>query len=213
MSARSLIAVVALGLAPACGGGGGGGGGGTVIVDDTDPVDETVNVGLDVGAGLAELSLNELVGNDYLVQIGMTATILASHNDGEIAEADLAAQLVDDPEIFAFANQLILEHEDLNVDLDGTLRFYGVGYFPSDTADQLAAQASADIGDLRGTPPGDVDFVFVEAQVINHAAAQVLLDQLYEVIGPGDMGDFILDSIDVNDLHLAEAEVLLSTFY
>jgi hypothetical protein len=157
--------------------------------------------------------LNELVGNDFLVQIGMTGTILASFNDGEIAESDLAAQLVDDLEIFDFANQLIIDHEDLNFELDSVLRFYGVGYFPSDTADAIAAQTSVNVGVLRGTPPGEVEFIYVENQVINHAAALVLLDQLFVVIGPGDMGDFILDTQDLVDIHLAEAESLLATFY
>jgi hypothetical protein len=206
MSTRSLLVIVALGLAPAC-----GDDSVTVIIDD--PVGDTVNFGFDVGAGLADRSLNELVGNDFLVQIGMTGTILASFNDGEIAESDLAAQLVDDLEIFDFANQLIIDHEDLNFELDSVLRFYGVGYFPSDTADAIAAQTSVNVGVLRGTPPGEVEFIYVENQVINHAAALVLLDQLFVVIGPGDMGDFILDTQDLVDIHLAEAESLLATFY
>src|SRR5688500_13796444 len=133
MSTRALVVAVALALAPGCGGGGDD----EVIIIDDDPVAETVNVGFDVGEGLAELSLNELIGNDYLVQIGISATILAAINDGEIAEADLAAMLVLEPDVFDFANRIIIEHEDLDVELDSVLRFYGVGYFPSDTADAL----------------------------------------------------------------------------
>ncbi len=205
---RSLLAVSALALAPACGGGGGGDG--TIIID-TDPVGETVADGHALGDARADQSLNELIGNDYLVQIGITATILASMNDGAIAEGDIAAQIVEGPDIFAYANDEIIDHEDANIELDGVLRFYGVGYFPSDTADSLAFSASDNVAAIRNS--GDPDFTYIELQVINHASAQVLLDQLYDVVGPGEMGNFILDMRTMTDVHLADAENILSTFY
>lgn len=206
---RSLLAVVAFALAPACGGGGGGGSG-TVIIE-TDPVDDTVADGQALGDARADQSLDELIGNDYLVQIGLTATILASINDGAVAEADIAAQIVDGPDVFAFANDEIIDHEDANVELDAVLRFYGVGYFPSDTADDIAASASANVAAIRNS--GDPDFTYIESQVITHASAQVLLDQLYDVVGPGELGNYILDMRTMTGVHLSDSTNILSTFY
>ena len=45
-----------------------------------------------------------------------------------------------------------------------------------------------------------------------HAAAQVMLDELYSFVGPGEMGDFILDTQDMIDVHLAVSKDLLATF-
>jgi hypothetical protein len=40
-----------------------------------------------------------------------------------------------------------------------------------------------------------------------------MLDELYTQVGPGEMGDFILDTQDMIDAHLAVSTDLLSTFY
>jgi len=206
MSTRSIVALAALALAPACASDTSA----TVVIED-DPVDDTVADGHARGDALADQTFDELVGADYELQIAMTASILASINDGEINVSDFAAQIVADDDVFAFANDLILDHEDANAELDGVVRFYGVGYAPSFTADDIAAQSSADIGALRGSP--DPDFDFVEIQVLNHASAQVLLDELYSIVGPGEMGDYILSTSAMVDDHLAVSADLLATFY
>jgi len=203
---RFLVAIAALALAPAC-----GSSDDTVIIVGGDPVDDTVAAGEARGIQLADQSFDELVGNDYLIQIGMTATILASLHDGVINEADFAAQLVFDDDIFAFANDLILDHEDANFALDGVVRFYGVGFVPTLTADDLAAESSANVGFLRGSP--DIDFAFVELEVERAAAAGILLDELYSIVGPGEMGNHILADMDMVDAHLAVSTSLLATFY
>lgn len=207
---RSLIAVVvALAVAPACGGGGGGDG--DIII--VDPVDDTIAEGEARGSLLADEAFADLSGDEYLVQIGKTASILAAVNDGELDQATFAVQVVDAPDVFDFANNLIIDHDDANIRLDGVVRFYGVGYLPSSAADAVILEANAGLGELRATPPIDIDFAFVELQVIMHAQALVLLDELFAIVGPGDMGDYIIDTQDMIDLHLSEAEALLATFY
>src|SRR5690606_4983385 len=134
-------------------------------------------------------------------------------NDGEIDQAAFAVQVVASPDIFDLANRILIEHEDLNVELDDVVRFYNVAFLPSSTADTLAADASANLGILRATPPADIDFVYTELQVIQHAAALVLLDELALQVGPGEMRDFISNTATIVDSHLAEAESILETFY
>ncbi len=204
---RSLLAVVALALAPACTSDSTG----TVIVDD--PVGDTVAEGQATGDNLADDVFGELSGDDYLIVIGKTASILAALNDGEINQASFAIQVVTDPDVFDLADGLITDHDAANFDLDATVRFYGVGYIPSSAADSVTLEANAGLGGLRATPPADIDFAFVDLQVRMHAAAQVMLDELYAVVGPGEMGDFILDTQDMIDAHLAHATDLLATFY
>jgi predicted outer membrane protein len=206
---RSLLAVtagVALGL-PACTTDSSG----TVVIDD--PVGDTVAEGQATGDNLADDAYGELNGDDYLIVVGKTASILAALNDGEINQASFAVQVVAASDVFDFADGLIADHDAANFDLDATVRFYGVGYIPSTAADSLTLEANAGLGELRATPPQDIDFAFVDLQVRMHAAAQVMLDELYSIVGPGEMGDFILDTQDMIDDHLAVATDLLETFY
>jgi hypothetical protein len=208
VATRSLLAIAAVALAPACGGGGSGG---TVIVDD--PVGDTIADGQATGDGLADETFDELTGDDYTIVIGKTGSILAALNDGEINQADFAIDGLIGDDIFQFANDLIADHDDANLDLDSIVRFYGIGYIPSSTADSVTLEANAGIGELRAAPPSELDFVFVDLQVRMHAAAQIMLDELYTQVGPGEMGDFILDTQDMIDAHLAVSADLLASFY
>ena len=203
---RSLLACVAISLAPAC-----GDSDGTVIIGD--PVGDTIADGQATGDSLADETFDELTGDDYAIVIGKTGSILAALNDGEINQADFAIDGLIGDDIFEFANVLIVDHDDANFELDNVVRFYGVGYIPSSTADSLTLEANAGIGELRAAPPSELDFVFVDLQVRMHAAAQIVLDELYTQVGPGVMGDVILDTQDMIDAHLAEAADLLATFY
>lgn len=205
---RSLLAALAIALAPACSTDTSN----EVVITD-DPVDETVAEGHARGDDLANHAFDELAGDDYLIQIGKTASILAALNDGEINQSVFAVQVVGESDVFDFANLLIADHEDANIELDSVVRFYGVGYIPSSAADALTLEANAGLGELRATPPEDVDFRFAELQVIMHAQAQVVLDELYAIVGDGEMGDYILSTQDMIDDHLVQAETLLSTFY
>ena len=49
--------------------------------------------------------------------------------------------------------------------------------------------------------------------MINHAEAEVLLDELALQVGPGAMGDYIANTRAMIDIHLADSEDLLATFY
>jgi len=104
-------------------------------------------------------------------------------------------------------------HKEANVAPDGVMRGYGLSYLPSSTAAQLAVEASVNIAVLRGLPPGTVDFFYMEMQVRQHAAAVVLLDQLYTVVGEGAMGAYVLETKAMVDDHLDRAADLLSTYY
>jgi len=206
-SLLALITGVGLAFAPACTTDSST----TVVVDD--PVGDTIAEGQATGDNLADDAYGELNGDDYLIVVGKTASILAALNDGEINQAGFAIQVVAAGDVFDFADMLIADHDDTNIALDDTVRFYGVGYIPSSAADSLALEANAGLGQLRATPPEDIDFAFVDLQVRMHAAAQVMLDELYSIVGPGEMGDYILDTQDMVDDHLARATGLLETFY
>jgi hypothetical protein len=208
VATRSLVLVAALALAPACVGGGEAG---TVIVDD--PVGDSIAEGQATGNDLADQSFGELDGDDYTIVIGKTASILAALNDGAIDQATFALDFLFEDDIFQYANDEIADHDDANIDLDGVVRLYGIGYIASSTADSVAFENNGGIGELRAAEPDNVDFTYVDLQVRMHTAAQVMLDELYTQVGPGEMGDYILDTQDMVDAHLAISTDLMASFF
>lgn len=204
---RTLFAAFALALAlvPACDDDNG------VFVDD--PVGDTIDQGNQRGDVLANEAHDELTQSDFDVLIGKTATILAALNDGEIDQAQFAINVVIEDDVFDLANVIISDHQAANAALDEVIRSYGVPFLPSTTADTLAAEANAGLAQLRTTPPTQVDFTYVQLQVIQHAEAQVLLDELAAQVGPGAMGDYIANTQNMIDEHLAISTDLLQTFF
>jgi hypothetical protein len=203
---RALLVAFALACIPGCGDG-------TDDVIVVDPVGDTTNEGFARGDEIANLTAAELAGDPYTVVIGKTATILAVMNDGIIAQSDFAAQVVLFGDIFDYANLEIIDHDDANLALDDVVRFYGVNFVVSSSADALADEYSAGFASLRGAPPDDVDFAYVELQVLNHAQALVLLDELQAQVGPGVMGDYIADTRVMMNDHLALSQSLMATFF
>ena len=206
MTRSLLAAALVMALVPAC--------------DDNDddilvvdPVADTQDEGFARGDALANDAAAELTGDDALVVIGKTATILATLNDNEITQSAFVLGVSDDFETLDFANTLVNDHDDANQVLGEGVRGYGVNFIPSTTADQLASEGNAGFATLRGTPPDDIDFQFTELQVINHAEALVLLDELAIQVGPGAMGDFIADTRVMIQDHLDRASNLLDDFF
>ncbi|HSD91062.1 MAG TPA: DUF4142 domain-containing protein [Kofleriaceae bacterium] len=206
MSTRFLLAALAVAIAPACGSS-------YNTVPAGDPVGDTVDEGHANGNSVAAQAFGELAPDDYMTIIGKTASILAALNDGEVNASAFAVQIINDQGVFEFANDMIAEHEDANIRLDDVVRIYGVGYLASDTEATLAAEASQDLATLRATGPGDFDFQYTQLQVLSHAEAQVLLDQLASIVGPGEMGDYIASASAKVDAHLSRATNLLAGFY
>ena len=202
---RLLLVALAITLVPAC--------------DDDDdfvvvgdPVGDALDEGAARGTVLAADAQDELTHDDFAIVIGKTATILGTLNDNEIAQSTFAIEVVDDDDIADFADRLIVDHQDANAVLDDVVSGYGVPFIESTAADELAAQGADGLALLQQTPPGDIDFQFVQLQVINHAEAQVLLDELAVQVGPGAMGDYIADTRVMIDDHLAIAIDLLDDF-
>jgi hypothetical protein len=204
--ARILVIAFVFALVPAC-----DDDEDIIIVDD--PVGDTVDEGFARGDQIAGDASAELSDDDFSTVIGKTATILAVVNDGFIQQSDFAAQVVLAGDIFDYANTEIIDHQDSNTALDGVVRFYGVPFLASSTADILVGEFTSGLSLLRATPPVDVDFEYINLMVLEHAEALVLLDELFVQVGPGEMGDFILDMSAMLDAHLLASEDLLATFF
>lgn len=196
-------------LACACGDGDGN----SVVIDTTDPVGETVDVGHANGDFIAAQASSELGADDYTTILGKTAGILDEMNRGEISTSSFAANIIIDDSLFEFASILVDDFSTAQIVLDDTVRSYGVPYILSDAQTQLALENQASLSLLRETPQDAFDFAYAELQVMMLAEQQVILDELFALVGPGAMGDYILDTHDMVDDHLEEATDQLGFFF
>jgi predicted outer membrane protein len=206
MSTRIGIAALALGLA-AC-----SSDSSTTVVTG-DPVGDAVDDGHAQGAQFANQIAAEFAQNDQPTIIAQTGSMLRALNDGEIETSAFAVQLLQEDDVFRFANDMIATHEDANIELDGVMRIYGVGFLQTQAEANLRANAAAEVQALRATPPQDIDFAYTELQVRMHASAQVILDQLDSMVEAGPMIDYIANARAMVNDHLVQAEDLLSTFF
>lgn len=182
----------------------------TTPVVTGDPVDDAEAQGDLRGQELAAQISLELTGDQRRI-LAQTGSLLAALNAGEIEQGATALGLVQRPDIFLFANDLIARHEEAAADLDSVMRVYGLAFVPSQAEANLAADAAAGVALLRATSPDRVDFAFVELQVRMHAAALLVLDQLNVMIESGPMIDYIANMHVMVDDHLAHAKLLLAT--
>ena len=179
----------------------------------TNVVADTIDAGHARGDVIAVHASNELAGDDYLIVIGKTASILSAFNDGELAQSDFAAQVVSSEGVDQFANHLVVSYDDANAALAPVLRVYGVSFLPSSTASDVTAQYNTGLADLRATPPEDIDLAYIELQVLNLAAAQIMLQELSLQVGPGAMNDYIVTSQNLVDDQLDDATMLMNSFF
>lgn len=160
----------------------------TVFVED--PVVDTIDQGHRTGANIGKHAFDELSKDDYETLVGKAAGILAALNDAEIDE-----------------------HAASTARLEETVRIYGVQYLPSEAQAQIVAEGQSARSRLRMAAPEDFDFTYADLQVRMHAGAQLILDQVAALVGPGAMGDYVIASRVRTDEELARASALLATFY
>lgn len=204
MSTRICIAALALAFA-ACD-------------DSSDPdvIDDPVGDAVDDGYALGEQLAADIAAEFALDQptiIAQTGSMLRALNEGEINQALFAAPLLQEDDVFEYANVMIDQHQTANVRLDDVMRFYNVGYQPTQAEANLRAEAAAGIQALRAAPLEDIDFVYIDLQVRMHASAQVVLDQLASMVEPGPMDEYIANLRTLVDGHLEEAEDILDSFF
>lgn len=206
MSTRFVTALaLALGLA-ACGSD-------STTVVTGDPVGDAFEEGQAQGVQLANQIAAEFAIDDQPTIIAQSGSMIRAINDGEIETSVFAVQVVQEDDVFRFANDMIAVHEDANIELDQVIRIYGVGYLPTQAEANLRGMVAAELQALRATPPQDVDFAYTEMQVRMHASALVVLDQLDSVVEAGPMIDYIANARAMTSDHLAQAEGLLDSFF
>jgi len=209
MSTRLHLAAAVAVLVPACGDNESP----DVVVIDGETAAAAVDAGHARGTNVAAQALVELSASDYQMVIGKSAGIIDAIHTGEVDTALFAVQHISADDVFRFANDMIVEHEDAHAQLDTIVRAYGVPYLPSEAQVQLTHDAAAALSGLRDAEPNDFDFAYTELQITLHAEAQVVLAQLADFVGGGAMGDYVAEARVMVDEHLARATTLLSTFY
>jgi hypothetical protein len=184
----------------------------TIVITD-DPVDNAVDLGHASGTVVAAHASSELNADNFTTRLGKAAGILAQLNKGMFDTNAFAAGLVAADDSLDFANNLVNDYADNSARLDEVVRIYGVPYINSDAQAQLAAETSAAMSLLRNTPQDEADVVYMTLEVTMLAESQVVLDEVMDIVGPGNMADYIIDTRAMVDGQLDEAGDILAGFF
>ena len=200
-SLTSLASVLLLAIAaPAC----------SDEVVDEEEVDVAVDDGNDRGTDLSNNADDELGGADELDQMSMAAGILLTIDNGEIAHAQFALDLMDDQVSTEFANQMIAVHMAHIGELEALAAAHGFEPVDGDVTAALMREGDDAMKTLQTA--SDPAHVYMRQQVEMHEEARVIVDGLVEHFDEGDFMDFLNATHDTIVEHREHAIVILRGF-
>jgi predicted outer membrane protein len=176
-------------------------------------VDIQLNEGHLRGQDLANQATVEFAGNDPVTMMGKAAEIMLTINNSEIDEANLALSAASATDVLDFASRMVVEHNDWNARLLIVRRDLALPSIPNSVSAALQMETAASLANLRLTPPGPFDVTYMQIAVMEHAEAEVILDQLASLVPVNaEFDTFIADFRAAIDNHLVQAETILSRF-
>lgn len=179
---------------------------------DADPVtrarvDELRGEGEARGQELAD----ELVAPDqpktqlFGVVTGVIAAITRAVNDGEIAHAEVALDRSEDPEVVAFAEDLLATHTAANQYQDLLLALLDVTPIDTPISVTLRTQNLITTVTLKAVPDWAFDAAYLDGEILVHAQTGVLLRVALPLEPTPAFRQYLVALLDATDAHLAEA--------
>jgi predicted outer membrane protein len=172
--------------------------------------DAATDAGEEMGSVLADQAQAQMGHELAPAALADLGAIVLAIDGGEISQAEIAIDRANDPVVMSYAARTSDEHADHADALEALLADRGVSPSESAVSGSLRAEALAGIGELKGTPRSELDFVYMRLQVKMHAAAGVLLDRLYDLApADGELLDFLDATRSAIAGHRSQAEAIL----
>lgn len=163
-----------------------------------DVADTAVDDGEAIGNTHADDTDDELANDSTEVRIGKAAAIVISIDQGEIEQANFALDNAVDPNVRAFASDMVAFHAADLIAIDQMLTDLELDALPNVISDDLDLEASASLDQL--TRSIDLDFDYMMFQVQQHAEAFVIVSEL------ADLQDTAVDAEFFGNIALSLAD-------
>jgi putative membrane protein len=130
-------------------------------------------------------------------------------NQGEVDYSQIAAEKATNPEVKAFAQQMVKDHGAMLEAVKGLATRLNVMPASNDRANDLREEAQKDINDLNGKAVGkDFDVEFMEEQVDMHQETLDLLTDLDNRTTNADLKAAIAEAKPKVQAHLDKAKLI-----
>ncbi len=174
--------------------------------DDNEDVDIIIDEGQANGFALAAMADTELGPQTVAISEAMAGHILITVDQGEIQQADVALDRLDESETIRYANHMIEDHQP-HIDLVlSVLDQDRLDPIDNEVSAMLRANAEAGVRDIQAS--GDPDVTYMQWQIRMHEAASIVTERLLEHVEDPEMDALLLQTLDIIDGHRQEAIAL-----
>lgn len=171
---------------------------------------------LTLGATAAALTLSCLAGPAGAQMVGPSpaggvratpdfVTQAAQTDAFERQEGRLAEQKAKNPQVRAFAREMVRDHTRTTQNLQAAIRKAGMKPPPPP---QLSADQRHEIGELQGLSGPAFDKAYIDQQVQTHVNAQQLISGFAQSAAPGPIRDAAQSTLPIVEHHLDMAKKL-----
>jgi len=172
--------------------------------------DTQIVAGAAHGADLSNQFVTDTSGNDAATVNGKIGGVVRAINQGEVAEGNFMLTIAVLGPIIDFANLMISDHTDAQLQITLVMRDIGTGFITTATSTSLDAEAAADIAALRGSATPEFDYL--QIQVADHEAARVLIEQMMTMTTDPELSSFLTGFDTLEIAHRDRASFLLISF-
>lgn len=161
-----------------------------------DPDSDNANTDDDVIGG--ELTDAEIAG------------VLRAANFSEIEQANVARPRLTTPVARAFADDMLDEHTNNNIDLQVLIEDEEIGFVESDLSVQLEEDSDVLVADIQNASLQDIDELYLSGQLDMHASVLELITEDLLLEAQNDpLQRFLEDTRDMLEEHIDDAQIAL----
>ena len=170
---------------------------------DHEDVDILIDEGQANGFALAAMADTELGPQTVAISEAMAGHILITIDEGELLQADVALDRIEESEVIDYANHMIEDHTP-HIDLvQSVLDMDRLDPIDNEVSAMLRANAEAGVRDIQAS--GDPDVTYMQWQIRMHEAALIVTERLLEHVDDPEMDSLLLQTLDIIDGHRQEA--------
>jgi predicted outer membrane protein len=147
------------------------------------------------GQTLAGQAQGEFQGASNNDAIAKAADIIATIDAGEIAQASFVLSKTSNADVRELASEIQADHQANTEMLQSLMQDRGIAPADNAVSRALEAEANAGLAQLQADAAANVDFDYVQMQVMMHQEALVIVGSVRDLVpSSGDFRDFLSDT-------------------
>jgi predicted outer membrane protein len=164
------------------------------------------------GQALQAQARQEFPGSSQDDAVARAGRVVATINNGEIAQANLVLSKTTNPDVRDLASQMVADHQANNAALQTLLQNRNLAPAETSVSRTLSSEADMGLAQLQADAPGQLDVDYAQMQVMMHQEAFLIVGTVRDALpaSASDFRGFLSDTLSAIDKHRTHAEDVLS---